>query len=325
MKDSHGREINYLRVSVTDRCNLRCVYCVPEEGIRLKPPDEILSYEEMELVLREAVALGLTKVRLTGGEPLVRRGITEFARRVCSIPGIEDVSLTTNGILLEEMAEEIYRAGIRRINISLDTLKPERYAALTRGGDLAKVVRGVYKAVELGFSPVKLNVVLMKGINDDEVQDFIELCCGNPVHVRFIELMPLGEAHHLAQSGWLSVLSVLDEMRLRVDLSPVDVVGNGPAKSYRAPGWKGTVGFISALSLHFCDSCNRLRLTSDGKLNPCLASPLEYSVKDVIRSGFSAARVRAVFQEAIAAKPFGHRMGEGRAAGNGRMMSRLGG
>lgn len=325
VKDSFGREINYIRVSVTDRCNLRCVYCVPEGGIQLKPPDEILSYEEMELILREAVPLGLTRVRLTGGEPLVRRGVTEFVRRVCSIPGIEDVSLTTNGILLDEMAGELYRAGIRRLNISLDTLKPERYRELTRGGDLHDVQRGIEKAIDLGFSPVKLNVVLIRGINDDETDDFVELCVKKPVHVRFIELMPLGEADRLAPTGWVSVLSVLDYVRSRFTLFPVEVAGNGPARSYRGLGWKGTIGFISAMSLHFCDSCNRIRLTSDGKLNPCLASSLEFSVKEAVRSAFSREKVRRVLLEAIAAKPLGHRMADGRRTGSERMMSRLGG
>ncbi|MGB9886157.1 MAG: GTP 3',8-cyclase MoaA [Moorellales bacterium] len=318
MRDRWGREINYLRISVTDRCNLRCRYCMPEEGVERKSHEEILRLEEIVRLLEVAVRLGLTRIRFTGGEPLVRRNFSYLVSRAAALPGVEDLALTTNGVLLAEKAEELRQAGLRRINVSLDTLNPEKFAYITRGGDLARVWAGIEAALSLGLEPVKVNVVIFRGFNEEEVEAFAALTRERPLHVRFIELMPVGQA---TDDGYrfIPVEEVLHRLSRLTPLEPVTVAGNGPAQYYRLPGSKGTVGFIAALSRPFCSNCNRLRLTADGQLRPCLESNFQVDLRGPLRSGASEEELAECFYRAVAAKPwrhrFGHRAAEERRGG----------
>lgn len=324
MRDGYGREINYLRVSVTDRCNLRCRYCMPEGGVQLKNHDEILRLEEIARLLEVAVGLGLTRIRFTGGEPLIRKNFSYLVARAAALPGIEDLALTTNGTLLAEKAEELRRAGLRRVNISLDTLNREKFAHLTRGGDLERVKEGIAAALACGLEPVKINVVIARGFNEDEVEAFADLSREKALHIRFIELMPLGEAAGI-EDGFVPVTAVLERLRRKVKLEPVAVAGSGPARYYRLPGGRGTIGFIAAISQCFCAACNRLRLTADGKLRPCLESDWEVDLRGPLRSGASGEELAALFRLAVEAKPARHRFGM-RSPGTGeRSMWQIGG
>ncbi len=272
--DAYERPIQYLRVSVTDRCNLRCVYCMPEEGVPLLAHEEILRNEEIVRIVRIAVELGFSHIRLTGGEPLVRRGIVNLVADLARIPGLDDLSMTTNGVLLKDHAEALARAGLRRVNISLDTLRPERFRRITRWGDLEDVLEGRKAALAAGLRPVKINVVVVRGLNDDEVVDIARLTLEPDWHIRFIEVMPLGAGIHWAGDGVVPSAEI--RHRIEAALGPLTPVygdvGVGPARYYRLPGAEGTIGFISAVTEHFCHYCNRLRLTSDGRLLPCLLS-----------------------------------------------------
>jgi len=324
MRDRFGRRINYLRVSVTDRCNLRCRYCMPEEGVPLDPHDRVLSYEELERVVRAGVSLGIDRVRITGGEPLVRRGLVGFVRRLSRIPGLDDLSLTTNGTLLGANARALREAGLSRVNVSLDTLDEDRFRWLTRGGELAPVLEGIERALEEGLTPVKINVVVVRGFNDDEVVRLASLALEKPVSVRFIELMPIGAAggsvsRSLAERELVEILSPLDPVRCD------SVNGGGPAEVYRPAGGRapGTIGLISPLTKPFCERCNRLRLTARGALNPCLAGQEEVELRSALRSGAGDAELRDLFLEAVRLKPAAHSMGS--CAAPGRSMSRIGG
>ena len=269
--DTYNRHINYLRISVTDRCNLRCMYCMPKEGLSLIGHSEVLSYEEMIRVAKSAALTGITKIRITGGEPLVRKGINDFVSELNRTPGITELSITTNGILLEACAESLYRSGIKRINISLDTLDPEKYKKITRGGDINAVIAGIRKAREVGFSPIKINVVAMRAVNDDEAVDFARLTIDRPVHIRFIEFMPVAGQTTWQQAQFISSLELQEKISALGKLIPLDMDKNaGPASMFQLEGAQGKLGFINALSNHFCATCNRLRLTADGKLRPCL-------------------------------------------------------
>ncbi|PKN35511.1 MAG: GTP 3',8-cyclase MoaA [Deltaproteobacteria bacterium HGW-Deltaproteobacteria-19] len=303
------RNINYLRVSVTDRCNLRCIYCMPKEGLSLLGHNDILRYEEILRVVRAAMPEGITKVRLTGGEPLARKGLAEFISTLTGLKGLTDISLTTNGILLADHAEAIYQAGIRRINISLDSLNPERYRTITRGGSLETVLRGIRKAAEVGFSPIKINIVLMKGTNDDEILDFAKATLRWPYQVRFIEMMPIGRDNTEAVTEYLSNDVALDRIGRMFKLDYLGENGapenRGPARRYRIEGAKGEIGFISPISHEFCDNCNRLRLTADGHLRACLLSDDEIDLKPELRSGCSDEVLKALIRKAIASKPAG--------------------
>jgi len=280
------RTINYLRLSVTDRCNLRCMYCMPDEGIDFVPHSEILSYEEMLRLVRISVRNGIRKVRLTGGEPLVRKGFVSFLEKLSAIEELREISLTTNGVLLKRYAADIRNCGICRINISLDSLKPERFFHITRRDLFHQVWEGIEEAERLQFHPLKINVVAMKGINDDEVLDFARLTFDKPFHVRFIEWMPIGKNNH-----WTSERLITgEELRNRIEalgtLEPVEHNAmDGPAERYRIQGARGEVGFISAVSSHFCATCNRLRLTAEGRLRGCLFSDKEIDVKRPLREG----------------------------------------
>jgi cyclic pyranopterin phosphate synthase len=323
LSDSFHRPINYLRISVTDRCNLRCVYCMPAEGISLVSHDDILTYEEIYTVARAAAELGINKIRLTGGEPLVRLGLPELIRMLAKIEGIDDISLTTNGTLLGRYAAELKSAGLRRVNVSLDTLKPERFKLITRLGDnLGEVLAGIEAAGVVGLEPVKLNTVVMAGINDDELLDFAAKTITEGWHVRFIELMPV------VGNDTLQFVSA-SEMKRRLEplgeLTPcLPSTGNGPAKYFRLPKAKGDIGFITPISEHFCFQCNRMRLTADGRLRPCLLSDYEVDLKPSLRQGISLAGLKKLIKQAVAGKPERHNLAEG-SVPKGRPFSQVGG
>ena len=280
LKDKFGREIYYLRVSVTDRCNLRCRYCMPEDGIDLNEHDEMLRIEELQHLVKLFVDEGITSVRVTGGEPLVRKGIVDFMRSLAAMP-LKDISMTTNAVLLPEMAADLKKAGLNRINISLDSLNPDRFHWITRCGHLSQVLDGIDAALAAKLDPVKINAVVTRGLNDDEVWALAQMAKDRPLHVRFIELMPVGKDGIWSKDSYVSSA----ETKARIEsqggalLPATNVKGCGPAEIYHYEGWKGSVGFIHAVSAHFCQRCNRLRLTADGKLYPCLHSELSVDIK----------------------------------------------
>ncbi len=316
MLDSFGRSITYLRLSVTELCNLRCRYCMPEDGICKKAHDHILSEEEMILAVRVAADLGVTKLRITGGEPLVKRNILSICEKSAAVPGIREVCLTTNATLLPDTAKQLREAGVRRLNISLDTLNTEKYAYITRIGALDDALRGIEAALNAGFDRIKLNAVLIGGFNDDEITDLANLTRRWPVDMRFIELMPMydGEFGPKAFLPCSAVLEALPEL----EAQPSD---GGVAQLYRLPGALGNVGLIRPLSQHFCASCSRLRLTADGKLKPCLHSNAEISIKGLDYEG-----MRRQFLAAIAAKPRQHgALSSSELSEAGRTMNEIGG
>ncbi len=302
--DQYNRRITYLRVSVTDRCNLRCSYCLPVKDLKLFDHGRILRYEEILEAVEAAAETGINKVRLTGGEPLVRRNFMHLVSSVSRIPGIEEVSITTNGVLLKEKAQELFDSGVRRINVSLDTLDGKKYARIT-GRDFFDAVReGINEAEAVGFSPIKINVVAIRGMNDDELMRFAELSVQRPYHVRFIEYMPIGHDSHWKPEKYISSDEIRSKLEAFGSLKKVPRSSHdGPAQRYRFESGKGEIGLISALSHRFCPSCNRLRLTADGKLRPCLLSDDEVDIKTPIRSGCSHEDLKGLFQEAIARKP----------------------
>jgi GTP 3',8-cyclase len=319
------RTIDYIRISVTDRCNLRCVYCMPEEGVDLLKHQQMMSFEEIYNLVKALVPSGIKKIRLTGGEPLVRSGIESLIRMLRSIPEIEDITLTTNGILLEEMAEGLKAAGLTRVNVSLDSLEESRFKQITRWGNLDKVLKGIDKAIETGLKPVKINVVAIKGFNDDEFVNFVEYAYNKEVQVRFIELMPIGESDDEAILKHYPIDKIKELIETKYQLEETsDIKTNGPAENYKIIGGKGSVGFIGALSHKFCSTCNRLRVTSDGKIRPCLYIDKEYDVLKHIREGASADELRAFVEEIILGKPEGHNMEEG-WGNQRRKMSQIGG
>jgi GTP 3',8-cyclase len=309
MIDQFNRNINYLRISVTDRCNLRCKYCMPKEGLSQIGHGDILRYEEILRVIRSGIRVGISKVRITGGEPLVRRGIVDFIARLKSIPGLVDISLTTNGVLLQPFAADLFDAGIRRINISLDSLNKEKYAAITRGGDLNAVLAGIREAEQVGFAPIKINTVAIKGFNDDEILAFAAQTIDKPHQMRFIELMPLGHVGGDNDSHYLSNDVVMDVIRQAYPLEALDGQKNnvdGPARLYRIAGGRGSIGFISPVSRHFCNTCNRLRLTADGHLRACLLTDEETDLKGPLRGGCNDAELENMIRQTIAEKPSRH-------------------
>lgn len=329
--DSFGRQHEYLRISVTDRCNLRCVYCMPEEGMEFEPTDKVLTYEEIADVVRVAAGMGISKIRLTGGEPLVRKELEKLVGMISSIPGIEDISLTTNGVFLASRAARLKEAGLTRVNISLDSLRPDRFKMITRGGNVKKVLDSIDACVKAGLTPIKLNVVLMKGINDDEIIDFITLTQDNDINVRFIEYMPIGHS----DSRWKNLYLPLTEVkeicaRQNWDYEPSsNVKGSGPSENYRLKGAIGSFGLIHPVSEHFCKSCNRLRLTADGFIKPCLAWTEQFQVRDVLGDDDA---LRQMFLDALGTKPENHEMSKFLLAGSkttytptNRRMSQIGG
>jgi cyclic pyranopterin phosphate synthase len=316
MIDGFDRKITYLRVSVTDRCNLRCRYCMPEEGIDPRLHSDILTFEEIAAIVTQAVALGVRKVRVTGGEPLVRRGVVNLCRSLKAIDGLEELAITTNGLLLEQYAQELKDAGVDRVNLSLDTLNADKYRSITRGGDLNQALQGLEAARQAGLTPLKLNAVLIGGFNDDEIPAFVDLTRSEDLEVRFIELMPLGPGAAFPPEAAIPAQVVLDRVP---ELEPV---GNGGvARLYRLPGGKGKVGLITPVSHDFCSRCDKVRLTADGKLKPCLHSDREIPLR-----GLTGDALRAALIEGIQSKPAQHPdFNPGQATAGGRSMNRIGG
>jgi GTP 3',8-cyclase len=320
--DSVGRSIDYLRISVTDRCNLRCVYCMPPEGVSRMSHDEILSYEEIRTVARAAVELGFKRIRLTGGEPLVRADLPELIKMLSQIDGIQELALTTNGTLLKNYARELKQAGLSRVNVSLDTLKADKFRYITRLGRLKDVLEGIEAAKEAGLHPVKINTVVMRGMNDDEILDFARMTYEEGWHVRFIELMPFkGEAEFVPSVELRQHISLLGKIE-----PCASITANGPAVYYRLSGAKGTVGFISPLTeTAFCSRCNRMRLTPDGKLRPCLLGEDEIDLKMPLRNNASMEDLKRLILKAVASKPEHHRLKETKDRPVKRKMSQIGG
>lgn len=316
--DKWGRKINYLRISVTDRCNLRCKYCMPEEGIEFKKHEDILRYEEIIKIVKIGKELGINKVRITGGEPLVRKDLAELIEGLNKLK-LEDISLTTNGVLLAKQAKNLKEAGLDRVNISLDTLQKEKYKKITRRNNLEDVISGIEAAFKHNFDPVKLNMVVMKGINDDEILDFAKLSLDRELHVRFIEYMPLGEEINGAE--YYEMDKVKEKIEKKFELIAANTEGNGPAKYYKIPGSKGSIGFISPMSEHFCSECNRFRLTADGKFRPCLARDLEVEIPD----DFSDESIINAYKKSLSIKPIGHNLNFDDSNQRDRTMSQIGG
>jgi cyclic pyranopterin phosphate synthase len=320
MIDGFGRRIEYLRVSVTDKCNLRCVYCMPEEGLPWLHRDQLLSYEEIVRIVSVMAPLGLKRVRITGGEPLVRRDLPDLARMLAAVPGIDDLSVSTNAVLLEEHAEALRAAGVRRVNVSLDSLQPDRIDALARRpGSAERILAGLDAAERVGFEPIKVNVVLMRGRNDDEVAAFAERTRERPWHVRFIELMPTGANLGLSVDAFISADEALEKVRRIAALEPVaGPRGNGPATYYRFPGAPGTVGVITPMSHNYCERCNRMRLTADGQLRPCLFGHLQTNLRDPLRRGDDLVPLIA---ETLRTKPERHWLVQGSDVGSGGLVA----
>jgi cyclic pyranopterin phosphate synthase len=325
--DPFGRAINYLRISLTDRCNLRCAYCLPASGVSWLPRDDFLTADEIVRVAEAAAGLGVSKIRLTGGEPLIRPDVLEIVARIAAIPTIEDLSLTTNATLLEKMAKHLAKAGLNRVNISLDTLNAVKFKRVTRYGDFSRAWNGILAAEDYGLTPIKINTVVVGGFNDDELPALARLSLDHPWHVRFIELMPVGN-----QQDWGIGLPVgtqryvsVQEMRTKLstlNLQPTNIpAGNGPARTFSIPGARGTVGFISPLGEHFCENCNRLRLTADGCLRACLLVDGEFSLQKALRLG---ERLEPLFVEAVKRKPLGHELAQHHYP-EARRMAQIGG
>mgnify|MGYP004641413829 FL=1 len=322
VRDSYGRDINYLRISLTDRCNLRCRYCMPED-LSLLPMSKILTYEEILLICEQAVALGITRFKVTGGEPLVRKGCASFCRSLRQLPGVEQVTLTTNGVLLEENLPALVEAGVAAINISLDTLQPERFEQITGRPYLEQVLRGIRASAAAAEIRTKLNVVLQKGWNDDECQTLAELARKHPLDVRFIEMMPIGFGKETEGISNEEVLRRLRETYGTV--TPDDAIhGNGPAVYYRIPGFAGSIGLISAMHGKFCGSCNRIRMTSTGEVKACLCYEDSHSVREAARAGDRAA-VRRILEDVISSKPAEHCFEEWSQITEKKKMSKIGG
>ncbi len=319
MKDRYERKIEYLRISVTDLCNLRCIYCMPEEGIiNKKCHTEMLTLEEIYKIVEASAALGVKKIRITGGEPLVRKGVPGLIKNISKINSINDIAMTTNGLLLKKYAKELKDAGLKRVNISLDTLKEEKYKYITRFGSLKDVLEGIEEAKKVGLLPIKINIVLIGGFNDDEIEDFVNLTIKEDIQIRFIELMPIGQASDWAKENFVPNTLVLDKFKNLEAVPRKDK--SSPAEYYKLPGAKGLVGLINPISHHFCANCNRIRLTADGKIKPCLNSDLEIDVKDALKNEEDLIKV---IKNAIWLKPQKHHLNEGKSIK--RDMMRIGG
>ncbi|MGZ4031684.1 MAG: GTP 3',8-cyclase MoaA [Tumebacillaceae bacterium] len=329
--DKFDRVHDYLRISVTDRCNLRCRYCMPAEGMEFLPNDQVLTFDEIEEVVRVAAKHGVKRLRITGGEPLVRPNLEQLIEKLSAIPGIDDIALTTNGIYLANRARALKEAGITRVNISLDSLRPERFAEITRGGDLNRVLEAFDRSYEVGFDPIKINCVLMKGFNDDEIDDFLRLSIERPVTVRFIEYMPIGHEGEDWKASYLPLETVLERCKVNGwEAIPQQgkIKGNGPAENFKIPGSHGAFGLIHPVSDHFCQSCNRLRLTADGNLKPCLYWNDEFNVRQALGD---EQKMVELFHRVLENKPESHEMAqalEGKERSQAptlRRMSQIGG
>jgi cyclic pyranopterin phosphate synthase len=325
--DTLHRCIDYLRVSITDRCNLSCVYCKPQARLQMLPHREILRYEEILRLVSVAVGLGITHVRITGGEPLIRRGVLDFITELKKIKSISDISLTTNGVLLDEMAPGLRDAGVSRINISLDSLNARKFFEITGSDSWGRVWRGINRAEEAGFSPLKINMVPVKGVNDGEVTEFARLTCGRNIHVRFIEFMPIGANDRWHRESCVTAGEIRAAIEREVGpLAPFTKEKSaGPSDNYQIAGARGVIGFISPISKHFCASCRRLRLTADGKIRPCLLSDTEIDVKSPLRGGYDDRELERLLGLALEIKPERHYIAETGAVCSHRAMSKIGG
>jgi GTP 3',8-cyclase len=326
MEDGFGRRVEYLRVSVTDKCNLRCVYCMPEEGLPWLRRADLLSYEEITSVVRAMASMGLKRVRITGGEPLVRRDLATLVRKLRSIRGLTELSLSTNAVLLAGQARDLRDAGVDRVNVSLDSLRPDRIDAIARRpGSATAIFRGLEEAERVGFAPLKVNCVVMRGRNDDEVEDFALLTRSRPWHVRFIEVMPTGDNLGVSADEYVSTDEILQRLRPLGGLAPVTgPVGNGPATYFAYPGSAGTIGVITPMSHNYCDRCNRMRLTADGMLRPCLFGAMQVNLRDPLRAGDP---LEPLIRDTLRIKPERHWLEQGNARGSGglRALSQVGG
>lgn len=320
MRDAFGRRIEYLRVSVTDKCNLRCVYCMPEEGLPWLSRRELLSYEEIAEIVRVMAAMGLRRVRITGGEPLVRRDLDHLVRAIAAVPEIDDIALSTNAVLLAAQAERLREAGVRRVNVSLDSLRPERIDSIARRpGAHEGIFAGLEAAERVAFDPIKINTVIMRGRNDDELTDFAHVTRERPWHVRFIEVMPVGENLDVSAGEFVSAHEMLDTVRRIGELEPVaGPDGNGPATYFQFAGARGTVGVITPMSHNYCDRCNRMRLTADGRLRPCLFGAIETPLRDPLRRGEA---LEPLIERTLDIKPERHHLVQGSAAGSGGLLA----
>lgn len=319
MNDNYGRKINYLRISLTDKCNLKCIYCMPSEESEKELLASNMNYEENCNIIKAAASLGISKVRFTGGEPLLYKDISKLIEFTSKIPSIKDISITTNGMLLYDMAEELKKSGLKRVNISLDSLRPDKFKEITRGGDIGKVFKSIEKCLSIGIEPVKINTVIMRGINDDEIDDFINLTNDNPISVRFIELMPIGEGRKIYEKSFISSDEVLSRYN---NLIPIEIDRSSTATLYKLKGAKGNIGFITPMSCKFCSDCNRIRLTSAGTLKPCLHSETEISLKGHTHT---ASNILDKIKESIYKKPSEHMILEEGKSDSKKMMYQVGG
>lgn len=325
IQDKYERTIDYMRISIIDRCNLRCIYCMPSEGVKPIAHKSILSYEEIIRIVRIAARLGVRKIRLTGGEPLIRKNLTYLVSSINAIEGIDDISLTTNGLLLKKLARPLAAAGLKRVNISLDTFRPDRYKEITRGGTISKVLEGIKEAEQAGILPIKINMVPIRGFNDDEIEAFARLTIKTPYHIRFIEFMPIGAREMWSQEKYIPTDEIKEKVSAIAPLVPVRMRKSGPARYFRFENAAGVIGFISPLTHHFCSSCNRLRLTADGKLRPCLFSETEIDLKSALRSGSPDEELERLLRLSIEVKPQGHSLGHEKPLTMLRPMSKIGG
>lgn len=306
MLDSYGRNINYLRISVTDLCNLRCRYCMPAEGVQKMGYDEILRLEEIYELAKNFVSLGVNKIRITGGEPLVKKGIINLIDNISKLEGLKDFAITTNGVLLKKYAKDLKNAGLNRVNISLDTMDEKKYYDITKGGCLKDVLEGIEEAKKVGLTPIKLNTVLVGGFNDNEIEDFVNLTRHEKIDVRFIELMPIGQAKDWSLDKFISSKVVLEKVKDLKEIKREDM--SSPAKYYKLPNGEGKVGLINPISCKFCDNCNRVRLTADGKVKPCLHSNTEIDLRTPLRNGQD---IKEIIVNLIKDKPREHHLEQG--------------
>lgn len=324
LTDPFGRSIEYVRISVTDRCDLRCFYCMPKGFHDFEEPENWLSFDEITRVIGAFAELGVRRARITGGEPLVRRGLPQLAARLAALPGIEDLSLSTNAVQLERHAAELHRAGITRLNVSLDTLDRERFHSITGGGRLDKVLAGLAAAKQAGFTPVKINMVVMKGVNDDDVEAMVDFCIEHDFTLRFIETMPMGNTGRDAAGRYMDLREVRERLERRFTLLPGSMPGGGPANYVRVAGTELRIGFITPISQHFCETCNRVRLSVDGTLYMCLGQEHAFELRPLLRSGANHEALKTAILEAITLKPARHEFTE-KPAQVMRFMSKTGG
>ena len=322
--DSYGRRINYLRVSLTDRCNFRCFYCMPAFGMQFAPPPELLTNAELMRLMPILARSGFEKIRLTGGEPTLRRDLVSLVEAFAHTPGINEVSMTTNALRLGELAQPLADAGLARLNISIDSLQPAKFRTITRGGDLARVWAGIEAAEAAGLAPLKLNCVVIRGVNDDEVLDLARLTINRPWSIRFIEVMPLVGVAEVANDGVVPNAELIERIDQELGIEFLGWYGADPARTYRIPGAHGTLGFISSVSDPFCATCNRMRLTADGKLHLCLLRDNEVDLRAALRSGASDDDLESIIRHAVQIKPWGHGLPQG-ITPTLRGMSQLGG